>query len=65
MKCTWLDCEREASVPQLSNNNSIWANLCTEHDALMEQAIVNGDVKLMLASWVKANGGAKELARKM
>jgi len=65
MTCTWVDCNAEATVPQLDNNRKPWAHLCAEHDAQINRAIENADVKGILSGWVKAQGGAKAAAARM
>ena len=67
--CTWIDCNNPASHPQFNRDGVKWANLCEGHhnelDFSIDDAIENEDyIKKMLSNWVKANGGAKEMASK-
>lgn len=62
MKCTWVDCECEATKPQISTDKGQWANLCPEHDAEFKASLL--DPKATLRCWVRASGGARALADK-
>lgn len=66
MVCTWKDCDEPATHSQIGSNGVEWANLCKEHNDMMEKAFIIGsgngspeDIKLMLSYYVKAQGGAK------
>lgn len=65
MKCTWKDCTKVVCHPQLDKYGNQWANLCHEHHMELEQSLEKLDAKTLLRNWVLANGGAKEMARKM
>lgn len=65
MKCTWKDCKETAIHTQLDNYGNQWVNLCHGHHMELEQSLEKLDVKTLLRNWVLANGGAKEMARKM
>jgi hypothetical protein len=70
MKCTWLNCEAKAQYPQISGDGSAWANLCQVHHQEIDDCMIKFDSpeygpKRMLASWVKAQGGAKKAAERM
>lgn len=63
-KCTWEGCGNEARAPQIAGDGSVWANLCDEHSKQLEDAIDALDVEKILSSWVKAQGGSAQAARK-
>lgn len=65
VNCTWLDCSREATQPQLDKNGEQWANLCQECHDYLEHGFVSLDPKRILSNWVKAQGGAKKAAEVM
>ena len=73
MNCTWVDCKDKASWPQKDKNGKVWANLCQEHHLELETALEESlkdssnsfKMKLMLSCYVKAQGGAKEMAKRM
>lgn len=65
MTCTWVDCSKEATVPQIAKDGDQWANLCVEHDAEIDKALVSMDVKVVLRNWLRAQGGAKAAAARM
>ena len=45
--------------------NRIWADLCTTHNNEFERAMAGPDVKVILRSWVKAQGGAAKAAERV
>ena len=61
--CTWIDCNNVATVPQISQDGSRWANLCAEHAKEIDDNLLNP--KGTLRCWVRAQGGASVLAKKM
>lgn len=65
MKCTWKDCSQEAHHNRLDKQGNPWAELCDEHQILLDEAINSGDAKKILSAWVKAQGGAKAATRRM
>ena len=65
MKCTWVDCKNEASVPQIAKDGKEWANLCEMHDREINQSIENYDIRRILSGWVKAQGGGKKAAARL
>jgi hypothetical protein len=69
MRCTWNEkderCDKEAKFPQIATDGEVWANLCEEHNAQLEQAIELLDARKLLSSWVKAGGGPKKMASRM
>lgn len=69
MKCTWEGCTLEATHPQLSNDDSVWANLCDIHHSENDKAmhdLFNGKGPAgILRSWIKAQGGVKAAATRM
>lgn len=64
MKCTWKECEFEATTPQLDRGGKQWANLCDAHHAEVEGSFELGP-KATLRCWVLAQGGAKAAAARM
>lgn len=65
MKCTWLDCTAEAQHPQTAIDGDVWANLCEGHKKLLDESMTARSAKVLLSSWVKAQGGAKAVAARM
>lgn len=65
MKCTWKDCDKEAKYAQLDNDGVEWANLCGEHHFLLEEALDSLDPRILVARWIKAQGGAAKAAGRM
>jgi len=57
-KCTWVDCENEATHNQRDKNENVWAILCDVHLKLFNAAMENGNIKMVIATWIKAQGGA-------
>ena len=62
MTCTWKDCGKEATTPQISKDGSQWANLCDEHEKIVSEGYASLNPKLILKNWVLAHGGAKKMA---
>lgn len=60
--CTWVDCQSTGIHPQLSKGGEVWACLCDEHHLKLEADLDSLDVKRILSSWVKAQGGAAKAA---
>lgn len=71
MICTWVGCKRTASqFKAAGDNHEAWASLCEEHYELLDTAendfLFNGtSPKLLLAYWIKAQGGSKKVAERM
>jgi hypothetical protein len=69
MKCTWVDCQNEATKPQISVDGSQWSNLCAEHDEMLDNSVTElvtgGSPAKMISNWIKAQGGAKKTAENM
>lgn len=57
-KCTWVRCENEAVHEQLDKNEKVWAILCDAHLKLFNAAMESGDTKMVVSTWIKAQGGA-------
>lgn len=69
-RCTWRGknkdrCTEIGTHPQTGQGGAVWANLCDEHHNKLEDAINNGDVRLMVGYWVAASGGPKKMAESM
>ncbi len=66
--CTWYyrdsgsTCGNEALHKQYGKDGKVWANLCKRHFIELEDAIQSLDAKQIMSSWIKAGGGAKEMA---
>jgi hypothetical protein len=60
--CTWEDCDKCAVFLQTSKDGRKWANLCSEHNALLQSAYKDGTVQAILSYWVRAQGGPKAAA---
>ena len=65
MKCTWIDCDVEATHPQIAKDGEEWANLCDEHHEETEQALKSMVPEKLLRAWVRAQGGAKLATQRM
>jgi hypothetical protein len=67
MRCTWVDCEEEASIPRVDREGREWANLCQKHHDMLEGSMqIDGfDPKRLLCYWVRAHGGYKKAAQFM
>lgn len=69
MQCSWaskdVQCQHEGVVAQRGRDGSQWAELCEEHDRQLVEAINSGDVKKLMAAYIKAQGGAKAAAARM
>lgn len=63
--CTWQNCDRDASVPQVDRNGETWANLCGAHAWDMEDAIADADPRETVRAWIKAQGGAAAAAKRV
>lgn len=61
-KCTWWQCENDATEPQVNPDGSMWANLCKEHSTVMDDAINTGDSFKIFAAWVKSQGDKDDLS---
>ena len=64
-KCTWLECKLEAVKQYEDSNGKMWANLCRKHHELLDAVIQDGESKLIIATWVKAQGGAEKAANRL
>ena len=69
MQCSWaskdVQCQHEGVVAQRGKDGSQWAELCPEHDRQLTEAVNSGDVKKLMAAYIKAQGGAKAAAARM
>lgn len=67
MKCTWKDCNKEGSIPQLDTSKKQWAFLCQEHHDEIESSISSKpfNPKRLLSVWIKAQGGAKAVSERL
>jgi hypothetical protein len=70
MKCTWVDCNAEATHPQVGKDGQQWSDLCDEHHAQLDKAsddFLSGATgpQKMLSAWVKAQGGSKKATERM
>jgi hypothetical protein len=61
--CTWEGCASPAVTPQIASDGEEWANLCAEHAQKFDAELL--DAKKVLGDWVKAQGGAKEVVKRM
>lgn len=64
-RCTWRDCQRPATKPQIGGGGETWANLCGEHDAEINAAIDATDPKALLRCWALAHGSKERFAKRM
>lgn len=74
MTCTWIDCKKEATVPQISKDGQEWSTLCEDHAKEIDKSCdeflhdpngLKSNIKKMLSSWIKAQGGAKKAAERI
>jgi hypothetical protein len=65
MACTWKGCGNTAAHPQTSKSGEVWANLCDQHNAELEAALMGGSARRILSVWVLAAGGAKKMAERI
>lgn len=65
MTCTFKDCTNEATHELKSKDESVWANLCDEHNSKLEEAISKGDTKVVVGLWVGAQGGPEKAAERL
>ena len=63
--CTWLHCDRRATVEQTTWDGSIWADLCGNHDKKLHEAYDKMDYKNLFDYWVKAQGGPRAASKRM
>ena len=61
MKCTWVDCHKEAIHKELNREGKPWANLCDDHHKKLTEAIESGLPPKICSVWVKAHGGSKKM----
>ena len=62
--CTWMNCTSTATKAQIATDGQQWAHLCEAHFKELDAAMKTG-VKQTLSAWVKAQGGAKEAAKRV
>lgn len=62
--CTWEDCLEPGEFKQIATDGEVWANLCDHHNQLLDKA-PEGNYKMFVAYWIKAQGGAKKAAKRM
>lgn len=63
--CTWKGCAEEACRRQIGKDGREWADLCAPHDVELKAAQGSSDVKVILKSWILAQGGAEKAAERM
>jgi len=64
--CSWVDCQKEFTTPQVDSEGKCWAKLCADHAKVMQDAIEDiNNPKRLLSCWIKAQGGAKAAASRM
>lgn len=63
-RCTWRDCKKEATIPQLDRRGGAWAQLCDKHDKSLQDSIKNGNPDTMVSCWMNAQGGVDAASRK-
>ncbi len=72
LQCTWKDCDKEGDYELEDKNGGVWAFLCQGHYDEYENDVgiaiqdpSKHNLKKMLSGYVKAQGGAKELVKKI
>jgi hypothetical protein len=60
-RCSWKDCPGEGLISQLDKNGHEWACLCDECDSLLTDALESGDVKRIMSTYIRAQGGAEKM----
>lgn len=68
-KCTWKgktsgSCHNEAVHDQKSKSGDVWAKLCSVHDAALLRNLQSGQPKLIMGSWIAAQGGPQRAAER-
>jgi hypothetical protein len=64
-ECTWEGCEATGFFDQKGKDGRVWACLCETHDRQLDAVMKSGNVKRILGTWVKAQGGASAAAARM
>ena len=64
-RCTWVGCAATGHHQQVAKDGSVWAMLCETHLAEFNAAYEPFNVKKVLSTWVKAQGGAKSATKRM
>jgi hypothetical protein len=62
--CTYEGCKEPGDHEQLDKCDKPWAHLCDEHAARLDNAIISANPKLLISTWIKAQGGAKAAAKR-
>jgi hypothetical protein len=73
--CTWKDCKNEGKHEQKDKFGNVWSLLCDEHEAEQQKGLDNlseedsekrkKNIGKMLSNWIKANGGADKMSKKI
>lgn len=63
MRCTWVDCQDTGLHAQLDRDGRAWSTLCEAHKLALDQVMVEGNVKKIISSWIKASGGSRAMMR--
>lgn len=64
-KCTWSNCKKHATQPQVGQDGRRWANLCDEHATRLKEELAFDDVRRTVKAWVDAQGGPEATAVSM
>ena len=62
--CTWVDCSHRGLHVMTARDGEQWADLCSRHKYKFEEAMASGKPALIVATWVKAQGGSKAAAER-
>jgi hypothetical protein len=57
--CTWSNCRSLGCKPQIGKDGRQWALLCIAHDMQLKRELEEANVRTLMGSWVKAQGGAE------
>jgi hypothetical protein len=65
MECTWAGCQEPATQTQLDKTGKPWAHLCQNHHDQLNASIDGMNPRMLMSSWVLAQGGAALAAESM
>jgi len=65
VRCTWEGCKQGSIFHETGKDGGEWAHLCLMHHNQLEDAMKDGNAKLILSFWVKAQGGSRCAADRM
>ena len=63
--CTWVNCENKAIIDEKAKDGKVWASLCVKHSELLNMVLEDGDNRMIIATWIKAQGGAEKAVKRV